>query len=61
MEKQAACENCGIRNKYDKNPKSLIGRIWRWHIGFCPGWKKYFNSLDEEKKQELTLKYHLTK
>ncbi|HLN52812.1 MAG TPA: hypothetical protein VK212_03825 [Lentimicrobium sp.] len=61
MEKQENCENCGIRAKYDKNPKSLIGRIWRWHIGFCPGWKKYFNSLDEAKKQELSAKYHLAK
>lgn len=61
MEKQPGCENCAIRNKYDNNPKSLMGRFWRWHINFCPGWKKYFNALDEIKKQELSVKYHLTK
>lgn len=61
MEKQAACENCAIRAKYDNNPKSLIGRFWRWHISFCPGWKKYFNSLDETRKQDITVKYNLTR
>ena len=24
------CENCKLRAAYDKNPKSLIGRFWRW-------------------------------
>ncbi len=61
MEKQAGCENCSIRAKYDKNPKSLIGRFWRWHINFCPGWKKYYNSLDEPQKLDLSDKYHLAR
>lgn len=61
MEKQPGCENCAIRHKYDNNPKSLIGRFWRWHINFCPGWKKYFNSLEETKKQELSIKYNIAK
>ena len=26
------CENCKLRAAYDKNPKSLIGRFWRWQI-----------------------------
>ena len=25
------CENCKLRAQYDKNPKSLVGRFWRWH------------------------------
>ena len=29
---QHNCEQCSIRTKYDKAPKSLIGRFWRWHI-----------------------------
>ena len=33
------CENCKFRASYDKNPKSLKGRFWRWHINFCPGLK----------------------
>jgi len=31
------CETCFMRKHYEKNPRSLLGRIWRWHTGFCPG------------------------
>ncbi len=55
----ASCENCAMRAKYDTNPKSFIGRIWRWHIKFCPGWKKYMKSLDEGTKDEIIKKYHI--
>ena len=55
------CENCPIRAKYDAAPKSLISRFWRWHINFCPGWKKYMKSLNNEQKQVLQEKYHLKK
>ena len=61
MEKQPGCANCSMRAKYDQKPKSFLGRFWRWHINFCPGWKKYFSSLDDEEKQTLTAKYNLTK
>jgi hypothetical protein len=53
------CENCSIRAKYDKNPKSLIGRLWRWHIKFCPGWRKYINSLDSDTEKLIKEKYDL--
>jgi hypothetical protein len=53
------CENCPVRARYDKAPRSLVGRLWRWHIGFCPGWKKYFASLDEPERQALKEKYSL--
>jgi len=56
---QHNCEYCSVRTKYDSAPKSLIGRLWRWHIKFCPGWKKYMNSLDDEKKEILKEKYQL--
>jgi hypothetical protein len=55
------CENCKLRAKYDRKPKSLAGRFWRWHINFCPGWKAYFNSLSEEQKAALREKYNFTK
>ena len=42
-----------MRGKYDRNPKSLAGRVWRWHINFCPGWKNYFTHQDEETKAAL--------
>ena len=57
--KKHECEDCSLRAKYDAKPKSLIGRLWRWHINFCPGWKKYMSSLSEEQKQELHEKYNL--
>jgi hypothetical protein len=53
------CADCPMRAKYDKKPKSFIGRLWRWHIGFCPGWKKYFRSLSETERQEISMKYQL--
>jgi hypothetical protein len=56
---EASCENCKLRAKYDNNPKSLLGRLWRWHINWCPGWKSYMKSVSEEKKTELTEKYNL--
>lgn len=56
-----ACENCKIRAHYDKTPKSLMGRIWHWHISFCPGWKSYFTSQSPEKQAELREKYQFTK
>ncbi len=56
---QHNCANCPIRARYDKAPRSLIGRLWRWHIGFCPGWRKYFSSLSEAEQNELRLTYRL--
>jgi len=58
---QHNCERCPIRAKYDNNPKSLIGRFWRWHINFCPGWKGYIRSVDEEQRSALREKYQLNK
>ena len=55
------CENCNFRAKYDNNPKSLLGMLWRWHAGWCPGWKSYMNSLSEEKRNSLAEKYDLSK
>lgn len=55
------CENCKLRANYDKNPKSLLGRIWHWHTGFCPGWKAFFTAQDEETKAVLREKYNFKK
>ena len=56
-----ACANCKIRAQYDKNPKSLLGRFWRFHINFCPGWKAYFTHQDEKTKAELRGQYNFHK
>ncbi len=53
------CEDCSLRVKYDNKPKSFLGRFWRWHIGFCPGWKAYMQSLDDEKRMEIIKQYNL--
>jgi len=57
--KKHQCDQCKLRSKYDKSPKSFVGRIWRWHINFCPGWKGYMKSLDETKKAEIVARYQL--
>ena len=59
--KAYACENCKLRAHYDKSPRSLMGRFWRWHINICPGWKAFYASLPEERKAEMRSKYNLKK
>ena len=56
---QPHCANCPWRAKYDRNPGSWLGRLWRWHINFCPGWKDYLRTLSPEERSALARKYHL--
>ncbi len=56
-----ACESCKLRAHYDEKPTSMLGRFWRWHINFCPGWKQYFTSSPKEEQEKLREKYHFTK
>ena len=58
---ESNCANCSFRAKYDRNPKSLLGRLWRWHINFCPSWKGYFTSLSVEEKAKLAEQYKFEK
>ena len=46
-EKQHKCEDCGLRRRAETRPNSLLARIWRWHTGWCPGWKSYQRWLAE--------------
>jgi hypothetical protein len=55
------CGNCAFRKKYDDNPKSFLGWLWRWHAGWCPGWKAYITSLTNEERIKLAEKYRLKK
>jgi hypothetical protein len=55
------CANCGWRAKYDNKPNSFLGRLWRWHINICPGWKIYFTSLSPEEKAKLAEQYKFKK
>ena len=45
------CENCAWRRYAERKPGTLLARIWRWHITWCPGWKKYQRELAESGKQ----------
>jgi hypothetical protein len=54
---QARCETCPFRAKYDNNPRSILGRLWRFHINFCPGWKSYMRSLPDDKKNGIRQQY----
>jgi hypothetical protein len=55
------CAKCRFRVKYDNNPKSFLGRLWRWHINFCPGWKSYFLSQLPAEKAKLAEQYKFKK
>ncbi|MBT8145084.1 MAG: hypothetical protein KJO55_10305 [Gammaproteobacteria bacterium] len=61
MASNQGCESCAIRAKYDGNPKSFIGRIWRWHANWCPGWKAYITSLPDTERRDLAQKYQMHK
>lgn len=47
-EKSFGCETCPMRKKAEENPKSLMARLWRWHTGWCSGWKEYQAYLAEQ-------------
>lgn len=53
------CDTCRFRARYDRNPRSLLGRFWRWHIRFCPGWKAYFQAQSPEQQLALATRYSL--
>ena len=59
MPHKHSCENCAWRAKYDARPRSLLGRLWRWHIRFCPGWKAYYNAQPEDARRKLAARYSL--
>lgn len=53
------CKECVIRGKYDANPKSILGRLWRLHINFCPGWKRYMTMIPAEERAVIKEKYNI--
>lgn len=56
-----ACEHCAFRERYDVNRKSILGRLWRWHAGWCPGWKSYMMSIPDKKRMQLAERYGMEK
>lgn len=55
--KESKCSNCTMKSRYDRNPNSIISKIWKWHTTWCPGWKSYLKSLPENEKKEIIKKY----
>lgn len=51
------CTRCSLRARYDANPKSFTGRLWKWHITWCPGWKKYLAGLTETEREKIIGQY----
>jgi hypothetical protein len=47
---EMSCANCPMRAKAEANPRALLSRLWKWHTGWCPGWKKYQAALAAEEK-----------
>ncbi len=45
------CEDCGLRKRSEKNPGSLLARLWLWHTRWCPGWKKYQAELNRQRSE----------
>ena len=39
------CADCPMRRKAEAEPNKLMSRLWRWHTGWCPGWKAYQREL----------------
>lgn len=54
---EPGCATCTFRAKYDEKPNSILGRLWRWHSNFCPGWKAYMKSLPIEEKKAIIETY----
>jgi hypothetical protein len=48
-EKVPHCANCTLKRYSERRPNSLLARLWRWHTGWCPGYKAYQRWLAERK------------
>ncbi len=48
VEEIPKCAECPLREKSEKNPNSLVSKIWRWHTTWCPGWKQYQEYLAQQ-------------
>ena len=50
IRKDFCLRNLHHEEKAEANPKTLMARLWRWHTGWCPGWKAYQAHLAEQMK-----------
>jgi hypothetical protein len=45
---ESNCHTCAFRARAEKKPQALLARLWRWHTGWCPGWKAYVKELQSK-------------
>ncbi len=45
---EMSCANCSMRKFAETHPQTWRARFWRWHTGWCPGWKAYQAALAAE-------------
>ncbi len=57
----SGCATCKLRAKADQKPTSFMGRLWRWHAGWCPGFRAYILSLPEAERRTVAAQYNLRK
>ncbi|MDY7109975.1 MAG: hypothetical protein SYC29_15190 [Planctomycetota bacterium] len=48
---ESNCAECRWRQHAERKPKSFLGRLWRWHTKWCPGWKAYQAELAEREAE----------
>ncbi len=48
IQEESRCATCPLRAKAEQKPKSIMGRFWRWHTTWCPGWREYQESLQDQ-------------
>lgn len=56
---ETKCADCTFRARYDRNPRSFLGRLWKWHTGWCPGFASYLDSLPDEERKAIIDRYSL--
>lgn len=39
--KEPSCATCALRRRAKDKPNGFWAWLWRWHAGWCPGWKRY--------------------
>jgi hypothetical protein len=47
------CGQCFLRKYAERKPDTAIARLWRWHTGWCPGWKAYQRFLSAPPKVKI--------
>jgi hypothetical protein len=55
-ESKSNCANCSLRQRAEAKPNTLMAKLWRWHTGWCPGWKAYQKELAQTQQPAMSPK-----